>query len=342
MPLKLGGTTLTKVTYNGVELTKVIYNGTNVYEVVSGAVYYGFDGSNLYKYSLNLATLLATGVSQAHFSRVFQIRSDANHLYIYSRTTNRIHKILKTLPNAPVVAQTSASIAITEPNVPMFVDGTDLYSTGSNSARLSRYVTSTMAVGQAGSSSASGGILEILVDSSWVYSTYSGNRISRILKTNLSLGWTNSGSFSADITTFAQDSTHIYAVGETGRHFMKIPKSTFISGQTQVNLATASSNNDVVNSGMCAVDGNNFYFVRSSTGTQKLVRTDLNGNTLTQSTYNFAFSPQKILLTSDKIYVACDDLRIVVFDKSNINSGTQFNLAGSPADAIIGFHIEES
>jgi hypothetical protein len=344
MPLKLGGTTLSKVTYNGVELTKVIYNGTNVYEVASSAVYYGFgNDNNIYKYSLDLGTLLATGTDSgvlAIYRQVQSITSDANHLYIFSNVTRRIHKILKTLPSFPAeqVAETGNTLSFGGAPF-MFIDGTDLYTVQFFFNRLSRYSTSTLAVLQSGSSSFADDILEILVDSSWVYAITDGRSfISRIPKNNLS-GTINTLSMSAP-GTFTQDATHIYAIRTNGSTFYRILKSNF----TLVNsVSTGFSTTILIDENeMCAVDSNNFYFIVGSSGTNRLIRTTLTGGTVTKSTFIFPTAPRKIKLTADKIYVACQDRRIVVFDKSNIDSGTSFTLANPNVTAdIVGFHIEE-
>ena len=344
MPFKYGGTTLTDVKYNGVSLTKVTYNGTVVYEPF---IYYGFLGDpNLYKYNINLSTLLATGNGNnfSFYNRITNIKSDASFLYIYSGTTNRIHKIQKTIPTSQV-AQTSVTLNMASTRQPLlFVDGTNFYSiNSSNQRRLSRYLTSTMAVAQSGGSTFADDITGIMVDATHVYASVDGgNKIYRIDKNNLSsLIQTNGGNFS-DVGAWTMDDNFIYGIRDNGGTFYRQPKSTFTSPIDTLAININSNIDNVGRSYMCAIDATHFYYVGTdSNGQGHLTRTNLSGGEVTNSTFLFLEDPNIIQLFGNKIYIGCDSRTIVIMDKSNINSGTTTQVANSDTGAeILGFLVE--
>jgi hypothetical protein len=343
MPLKLGATTLNHVKYNGVELTKVTYNGTVVYEPF---IYYGFSNDpNLYKYNINLSTLVATGNGNGFqfYDDVLNIKSDASFLYIFSETTNRIHKIQKTIP-ASQVAQTSVTFDMVSRESLLFIDGTNFYSMNStNQRRLSRFLTSTMAVAQSGSSTFAAKITGIMVDATHVYaSVEDGSRFYRIDKNNLSASiQTSGGSFSLT-GAWTMDNNFIYGVRDNGGTFYRQPKSTFTSSTGTLSININSNIDEVDFSYMCAVDATHFYYVGKDNNNQgHLTRTNLSGGEVTNSTFVFPEIPNIIQLFGNKIYIGCDNRTIVIMDKSNINSGTTTQVANPTPNAdIFGFLVE--
>jgi hypothetical protein len=344
MPFKYGGTTLTDVKYNGVSLTKVTYNGTVVYEPF---IYYGFeDDNNTYRYNINLSSSIQSQ-NLGIYDNVQEIKTDGNHIFFYSENSGRIHKVEKNLPSTQI-AQTGSTIDVADNSSvsgfspTIFIDGTDLYSTGSSDTRLTRYLTSNLSIAQSGTRSFPDDITQILVDNTHVYVACANrSQIFRILKSNLS------GSLEASVTlvgiihSIAQDNDYIYGVGRDSRAFIKIPKATFTSSSNIINFNTGFANEPVTQTSMCAVDNNNFYHIVRETGNSCLRRTDLVGLNQTNSTYSFNSRPRRMQLFGNKIFVGCENARIVIFDKSNFNSGTEYivNNPSSTAD-INGFLID--
>jgi hypothetical protein len=330
MPFKYSGTNLTQVKYNGVELTKVTYNGTVVFEPF---IYYGYQSNNnLYKYNINLSTLVATGSNSLYF-RIHAILSDGDFLYIYSDSSRRIHKVEKTLPLTQI-AQTSSSFSMQSPNAAVFYDGTNIYALRfADSRRLSRYSTSTLAVEQTGNSQFSANIRQIMVDSTHVYVAMSSNsRVSRIDKTNLSATIQNADGGFASSFSFTMDNDFIYAIRNDGNRFYRIQKSNFLNSGpvgAYISVGLGLSLTNVEENGMVVVDANHLYFIARSTAdaSGRLVRTNLIGGDVTVSTFNTPTKPRRIQLFGNKIYIACDNRTFVIIDKLNINSGTSFQLA---------------
>jgi hypothetical protein len=344
MPLKLGATTLTDVKYNGVSLTKVTYNGTVVYQPF---IYYGYgEDINLYKYNINLSTLVATGNGNSFqfYNKVQYITADADFLYTYNDSTLRIHKIQKTIPSSQV-AQTSSTFNMQTENPAIFLDGTNIYALRfSDRRRLSRYLTSTLAVAQTGNTSFPSDIKQIMVDSTHVYVGMNGNtRVSRIDKNNLSASVQSPTDSFATSFSWTMDNNFVYGIRNDGNRFYRITKSNWVSGVGFISVGLGLSLTSVDENNMVAVDASHLYFIGeySSSSIGVLVRTNLSGGEVTVSTFVFPEDPRRIQLFGNKIYIGCNNRTFVIMDKSNINSGTATQVANPNTGAdIVGLLVE--
>jgi hypothetical protein len=341
MPFKFGNTTLTGVTYNGIPLTKVIYNGTTVFELATGepsAVYYGFrNDDNAYKYNGSLSTLLATGL-RTQLNELNSIRAmaiDGGGLFFVNSNNRRIYKVNKT--DLITLIASSGSILVNYPtgsDAKLVMDSTGLYTHGTSGSRISVFNPSTLAVTQSGTISTLNVISDILIDDTYLYVfASSSGRAQRTLKSNINSGWTNSGSTNSSARVMVQNQNYLYVIRDTGRNIWRIDKNNFTASPVLYSVSTSSSTSNITSNNQAQIDENNIYFIRQNTGIRTLIRTNLTGGNVEESTYNFTIIARRIQLSATKIYVVCDDRTIVVFDKSNINSGTVFQVASPNASA---------
>jgi hypothetical protein len=328
MPLKLGGTTLTKVTYNGVELTKVIYNGTNVYEVVTepepNYVYYAFSNrANIaYRYNGNLTTLLRKETN-TNYDSINSMEVTSQSFFFYGPNQRKVFKAPRTL-GAPSVA--SATYTSTNNRFNLTVDNSFVYATGGggNVVRLS-----TSSFLNANTIAFGGIVNQILVDDNYVYAVV-GSSIVRKTKPLSIYSATLSVSFTGTAYAMAQDAEFLYVITNSNpRWFVKIRKSDMVKVVEMNNTALIPSRHNQIQ-----VDKNHVYSIADNL--ESITRTNLDGTNMSQVVLNL--QPASIRLSGSNIYIGTDDGKFIIISKTNFNTGTTIDVDG---DGIIrGFVLD--
>jgi hypothetical protein len=321
MPLKLGGTTLSKVTYNGVELTKVIYNGTTVYEVVTDPepnyVYYSFSNSSniAYRYNGNLTTLLRTETNTNYDGITsMEVGTTAQGFFYYSAPDRRVYRAARTL-GAP--AFSSAQYTSTNNRFNLTKDNSFIYATagGANVVRLlmgNFFNTTTVAFG--------GIVNQILVDDNYVYAVV-GTSIIRRTKPLSSSSASLSVGFTGTANAMAQDAEFLYVITNSNpRWFVKIRKSDMVKVVEMNNTALIPTRHNQIQ-----VDKNHVYSIADNL--EAITRCNLDGTNMVLVA--LSSQPASIRLSGSNIYIGTSNGQFIIISKTNFNTGTTIDVAGS-------------